>query len=273
MSRPRWVQEIEDKSGSKPVLLVEGDVDTRIVAYFLEQVSPGWETGVILLSAGYKSRVIEGVRNYHPEWVGIIDTDEWTLDQVQRELTQLPRVRALPRFCLENYFCVPEELWSALPLIQQEAVGNDPSRLAQPVLTLLPDWVAHGAIWRVIRSRRTGLLNQSGFPAKLDNVPVTDLAEIRRILESWHAQLDPDQIINEYQQALDIAQRLTTDEQLKSYVHGKKFFNQVIVSTLNQLFGQRDAYTWLQTFTQPPYGLNTPPDLEEFLLEVLNLFE
>lgn len=272
MSYPKWVQEIEDRAGGKSVLLVEGDVDTRILAYFLDQVSPEWEARTILRSAGHKSRVIEGVKNYHPEWGGIVDTDEWTPEQVQKELVPTPRVKALPRFCLENYFCVPEELWEAIPPAQRKVVENNPNPLVQPISTVLPDWVAHGAMWRVIRNRRTGLLNQSGFPAKLDNAPITNLVEIRCILKSWHAQLDPDQIISEYQQELSEAQHLTIDKQLKSYIHGKKFFNQVITPTLNQLFGQQSADTWLENFTQAPYGLIIPADLREFLLEMLNLF-
>ena len=166
MSNPEWLQDLEARSGGKTVLLVEGNIDTGILAHFLTQISPGWDARIVLLPARFKSRVIKAVRDYHPEWAGIVDTDEWSPDDVQKELENAPRIKALPRFCLENYFCVPEELWDTLPPIQRQAINDDSNRL-KPILEELPAWVAYGAMWRVIRGRRKGLLHESGFPQSL----------------------------------------------------------------------------------------------------------
>ena len=269
MSKPEWLQDLEARSGGRTVLLVEGNVDTGILAHFLTQISPGWDARIVLLPARFKSRVIEAIRDYHHEWAGIVDIDEWSPDDVQKELENATRIKTLPRFCLENYFCVPEELWNALPPVQRQAIDNDPHRLARPILEQLPDWVAHGAMWRVIRGRRRGLLHESGFPAKLDHTPITDLNEIRAILTAWHEQLDPEQIIGEYREELKKAQRLTPDEQLKRYIHGKKFFKQVITHTLNELFGQPTTGTWLQRLSRPDHEVAIPADLREFLTDVL----
>lgn len=127
-------------------------------------------------------------------------------------------------------------------------------------------------MWRVIRNRRRGLLYESDFPAKLESKPVTELLEIRQILEAWHEQLDPNQIIDDYQRELTAAQKLTTDEKLKVYIHGKKFFKQVMVPTLNTLFGQARTIIWLERFIEGSSKLAPPPDLQSFLEDVLNLF-
>jgi hypothetical protein len=98
------------------------------------------------------------------------------------------------------------------------------------------------------------------------------LLEIRQILETWHELLEPDQIIDDYQQELTAAQKLTTDEKLKVYIHGKKFFKQVILPTLNSLFGQARTNIWLERFIKDPFKLPPPPDLHRFLEDVLKLF-
>lgn len=273
MSKSGWLKKIEEKAGGKPVLLLEGNTDIRILSYFLEQVSPGWQTGKAILSAGKKSQVIEAVSKHHPEWVGIVDKDEWSPDQVTEELQVLQRVKTLPRFCLENYFCVPKEIWPALPSHRSHALNNEFSRFEQPVLNALHDWMAHGAMWRVIRKRRKMLLHESGFPAKLDMEPVTNIAEIREILKDWHGQLDPDRIIREYKWELAEAEKLSVDEQLKFYIHGKKFFQSVTVPLLNRFFGQASHGKWLERFTDSHYGIKTPLELKLFFKEILGLFE
>ena len=275
MSRSRWITEIEKQAQGKPVLLVEGNIDVDILTYFLHKISLDWEAWIVLRSAGFKSRVIEGVRDYYPnDWAGVVDRDEWPPDAVQAELKDISQVKVLPRFCLENYFCVPTELWDALPSIQQKRISDDVGDFARPILTQLPDWVAHGAMWRVIRNRRKGLLHESGFPAKLDDAPVTDLDEIMVILQAWHDQLDPDQIISAYQQELSQAKKLSPNQQLKTYIHGKKFFRQVVVPTLNQFYKPTGANTWLQRFSQPEMArLIVPPDLKEFLAEILGILK
>lgn len=145
MSKPKWLRVIENRAGGKPVLLVEGNTDIRIIAYFLGQVVTTWNTNIVLLPAQRKSQVIEAISNYHPEWVGIVDQDEWSPQQIKKNLTT-PRVKTLPRFCLENFFCIPAELWDAVPDKLKNTNHNAFPQLEQSVLESLSDWVAHGAM-------------------------------------------------------------------------------------------------------------------------------
>jgi hypothetical protein len=149
-------------------------------------------------------------------------------------------------------------------------VGDDITKLSQPILAALPDWVAHGAMWRVLRARRQGLLSGLGFPAELENRPVTDEAEIRAILQTWYDYLRPDDILDAYRTELRAARtNLSEEQQLKIYIHGKKFFNQVVVQYLDQLFSGKGRGDWLQRFRDGP--ILPPSDLIDLLGKVLNL--
>jgi hypothetical protein len=127
-------------------------------------------------------------------------------------------------------------------------------------------------MWRVIRNRHTALLYESKFPTEFDSQPITNEDDIRKILQAWHDQLHPKQIIHEYKVELDKALKKEQTELLARYIHGKKFFRQVIVPTLNTLLGQAKHHTWLERFSQEPFGLPVPYDLRDFLVAALQLF-
>jgi hypothetical protein len=129
----------------------------------------------------------------------------------------------------------------------------------------LTDWVAHGAMWRVLRR----LYHSARLPAELERAPITDEAEIRRILESWHMRLAPDLVLQQYRQELDAARQLEPDEQIQTYIHGKRFYKQVVVQVLDGLFSGKGADDWLQRFQDA--GMQPPPDLQTLLDRILNL--
>jgi len=151
----RW-DNIEERAQGKPVLLVEGDDDVELLGHFLNQHSPGWDQQLYMAAAGNKQRVIKGISIHRSHWIGIVDLDEWRPADLEKVQRSNPRLFALPRFCIESYFCAPDELWAALPEPQRQRVGDDPAVLREPILAELADWVAHGAMWRVLRTRREG---------------------------------------------------------------------------------------------------------------------
>ena len=125
------------------------------------------------------------------------------------------------------------------------AGGGDEHRLAGPIVEALPDWVAHGAMWRVLRR----FYHDTRLPAELEDRPVIDEDQILQILQEWHNHLAPDKVLGQYHTELNSARQLSQDEQLCTYVHGKKFYNAVVVQmALNPLFGQQNADYWLDEF-------------------------
>jgi len=262
---PLWLRDIESRSAGKQVLLVEGSKDVTLLGYFLTYHAPGWELRFVIEPAGGKQHVVSGVCVHRQDWIGVIDLDEWNPDDLERALARSPRLLRLPRFCIESYFCHPTEIWAALPSTQRTRVGNDPQVLAKPIMEALPDWVAHGAMWRVLRK----LYHTARLPAQLERAPITDEVQIRTILQTWHDQLSPDLVLEQYHAELDAAKNLTQDEQLIAYVHGKKFYNQVVVQILDRLFGGKGADDWLQRLRDG--NLHPSQDLTILLDQILHL--
>jgi hypothetical protein len=260
---PRWVDDIESRARGLPVLLVEGEDDVTLLGHFLGQHATDWQQRLYLAAAGGKAHVISGVAVHRSDWLGIVDRDEWSIADVQAVAARSSRLHILPRFCTESYFCDPAELWSALPAQQQARAGDDLPALAGPIHAKLPDWVAHGAMWRVLRD----LYKEARLPAKLEDSPVTDEATIRGILTDWHARFAPDPVLAHYHNELGNAQTLAEAAQLHEYIHGKKFFNQVVVQVLDGLFAGKGADDWLQKLRDAL--IQPPPDLTDLFNRIL----
>lgn len=260
---PRWVMEIESLARGLPVLLVEGEDDVPLLGHFLGQHVPDWQQRLYLAPAGGKGHVISGVAVHRRDWLGIVDRDEWSTADIAAAAARSPRLHMLPRFCTESYFCDPAELWAALPTQQQARAGDNPLALAGPIHAKLPDWVAHGAMWRVLRD----LYKDARLPAKLENSPVTNEMTIRGILKDWHTRLAPDPVLAHYRDALGNAHTLAAETQLQEYIHGKKFFNQVVIQVLDGLFAGKGADDWLQKFRDAP--IQPPPDLTDLFNRIL----
>ena len=262
---PLWIREIEHQSRGLPVLLVEGLQDVTIFEHFFNQRSPGWDLRLYIAPAGGKRHVHTGVCTHRPDWIGIMDLDEWSDEDVQEAAQGSDRLKALPRFCIESYFCHPNELWPAIPPSQRDQLGGGLDELARPIYDALPDWVMHGALWRVLRR----LYRETNLPVELERGPVTNEDKISQILTDWYQNLAPDRVLAQYHQELNVAQSLSREEQIRKYVHGKKFFNQVVVQTLNELLHGGGADDWLDRFRDEK--IQPPPDLQPLLDWVLSL--
>ena len=262
---PLWIREIEQQSRGLPVLLVEGLQDVTIFEHFFNQRSPGWDLRLYIAPAGGKRRVRTGVCTHRPDWIGIMDLDEWSDTDLQDAAQGSDRLEALPRLCIESYFCHPDELWPAIPPSQRARLSGDMDELARPIYDALPNWVMHGALWRVLRR----LYRDTDFPVELEREPVTNEDEIRRILTDWHRNLAPDRVLEQYREQLNAAQSFSPEQQIKTYVHGKRFYNQVVVPTLNRSFPGGGADDWLDKFRDQ--NIHPPPDLQPLLDWVLSL--
>lgn len=264
---PLWLDEIEKEAGTFRVLLVEGSEDVKILSNFLDRMpsANGWLTQFKIHPAGRKDHVLVGLRK-HSDWIGIVDKDEWGEIRVFQEMENLPNLRPLPRFCIESFFCDPVELWQMLPESQRNHINNEFNRMENPIQAVLPGWRQHGALWRVLHS----LYRNTRFPSNLEDRPVANEQEIRARLEQWHQQLSPDVIIRCYNDEFARSSQLEHSDCLKTYVHGKKFFHEVVVQQLNRLFGQKSADTWMDEFSTLNAAI--PEDLSSFLTRIVQSF-
>jgi hypothetical protein len=262
-STPAWVIEIEALARGLPVVLVEGEEDETWLGHFLDAHAWGWRSRLYLALAGGKRRVIQAVTSHRPAWLGIVDRDDWREADIRVAAAESNHLHILPRFCVESYLCDPSELWIALPQQQRDKVGGDIVSLAKPITDALPAWVAHGAMWRVLRE----IHEVTRFPSELEEHPVTGETQIRQILTSWHEKLAPDVVLEQYHSELARGRALSETEQLHHYIHGKRFFSQVVVQVLDQAFSGKGADDWQQKLRDAP--LLPPPDLVALLDRVL----
>jgi hypothetical protein len=265
MSRFDWVAEFRRTWGTKPVILVEGEDDILFYKHLLRLVDPDWEDRFGIEWVCGKSYVFRGCKKV-PSWRGIVDCDEWDDAKVALEQRKVPNVQILPRFMTQNYWVNPDELWTFLPAHQRRLHIQAQPLLNADIEAQRTDWVAHGAMWRVMLRRRTGL-GELGFPSELMESPVTDENQIREILGRWHNHLEPADIIAEYRQERTNSLSLRVDEQYARVIHGKMFFKRVVVQSLNRALGQQKASVWAIDLIQ---GMNVPADLQPILRVLLS---
>jgi hypothetical protein len=250
------------------VLVVEGEDDRLFFEMFLELVAPGqWESGWCVGAAGGKRNVLSILEDQQT-WIGVVDRDEWAPDsQAQAVANFGPRLHVLPRYCMESYFIDPNELWETLPPAQQTRIAGGKPALEARIITPLSQWVRHGALWHAVNPLWDGL-RAIGFKDALLDLPTSqDDSQIRQTLREWHDFLDPDRIFGDFQNNLAQAQRASRTDQLKTWVHGKRFFTSHVVPCLNALLDQKSADDWMNDLRRT---LRRPADLS-FLTAAMQL--
>ena len=235
--RIKTIKEQKVGSSSRRVLLVEGPDDVNAFEQFLHKTSYDWNNGWVIAEAGKKTDVLAIIEK-EPEWIGVIDRDEWSPERLLQLAVQHPNLWFLPRYCIENYLIVPEELWQAIPEKRQATIDGGLDSLSQQLLADLERWIAHAALWQEVNPMWEGL-RQLGFKeALLDPAIATDDEAIKKKLEQWHDYLNPANVFAKFEQQREKLNGLPLFKQMALNIHGKQFFEKVVNPVLNQLLGQ-----------------------------------
>lgn len=246
-------------TNNKRALIVEGKTDFMVFTLFLTRINPKWQDQWVLAEVGGKRNVVE-ILAKEPTWLGIVDRDEWDDSQITRNQTELPNLMILPRFCIENYLVIPEELWHSLPEKRKSIFATQElaiQSISEEITENLERWVQFGALWAIVSPLWDELKN-SGFNRGLLALELVDNEEeIRAQFSRWHSQLEPEVTWLRYQRKYDEIKTLDINERLKTYVHGKKFFQQVVTPALTQLLHIRGAVSANELFKLMP----VPADL------------
>lgn len=222
----------------KKVLLVEGPDDELAFRSWLGKLDVNWENRWVVASAGKKANVLD-LLTLEPDWVGVVDRDEWTAQNIAEKQRDIPNLWVLPRFCLENYLCDPNELWAMLPLMQQQKIQGGLETLGAAITVDLHQWLQHGALWHVINPLWEGL-RALGFKERLLDIQQAGNDQaIRQTLNDWHQFLEPTAIWTDYQARLAEVTGWPVGQQLQSGVHGKQFFPDVVNQALGRLLRQQ----------------------------------
>lgn len=224
----------------KRAFLVEGSDDGEAFRIMLTNFCPGWENRWVLADAGGKPTLLK-LLDLERDWLGVVDHDEWDDSAIAANTASHPNLHVLPRFCIENYLILPEDLWLAIPTNRQNQVAGGLPAFSQAIEVDLPKFLRHGVLWKVISPLWSGLRSR-GFKEALASVNSIQNAqsdtEIRRILGEWSELLDPDHLFTTFQNQLRQADSRPKEEKIFQWIHGKIFWSFVVNPVMNRLFGQ-----------------------------------
>jgi hypothetical protein len=265
---PPWVKKIDAEAGTKVVLAVEGDDDKLVVEKWLGIRAGGVCQKIHVAACGGASRVRVAL-NAQDTWWGLCDSDDWTDKEKVQAKVDTPRLRFLPRYCLESFFIVPDELWELLPPPQQNKYTGGKDAFKRAVTIEVDPFVRHWCMWIVLRVRRRELL--ASFPhALLDRVleqAVLSEREISTQLKQWHNRLRPEDVYQAYTTLLIDTKRHKTSAKLRHHVHGKEFFRRVVCGKVLQKLDGQNHSKWLEDLAT---GIKAvPSELDGILSEFL----
>ncbi len=220
------------------VLLVEGPDDVDAYRIFLDKKFPGWEAKWHLVSAGKKSDVVAMVRK-EPDWLGLVDCDEWAGDEIAAYIAECPNLKILPRFCLESYLIDPAELWQAFSEKQRMKIPGGEAQLRHEILADLQAWIRHAALWHGVRPLWRQL-RDLGFPdSVLASPPMPDDAALRAKFRDWHETLDADAVLMRVHALENSLAAEDVSMLCIKWLYAKNFYPQVVHQVLNRLLGQK----------------------------------
>ncbi|WP_047248548.1 DUF4435 domain-containing protein [Chromobacterium subtsugae] len=222
------------------VLIVEGPDDVDAYRILLERRHPEWERGWRIVVGGNKRQTLKIIEK-EPTWLGLVDHDEWTQEERERNIADTPNLMVLPRFCLESYLIDPEELWQAFPGKQQNKIAGGLPQLQAALAQHKAAWLRHAALWHVINPLWRRLTAQGFTSGVLDPQNIPDDASLLQTLQSWHTTLDAQATLDAVHRQLAELQAMPDKELFASRIYSKAFYPQVVHRLLNDLLGQRPA--------------------------------
>ncbi len=241
------------------ILVVEGSDDKQALEALLDRVNANWTQSWGVAVAGNKDKAM-AIAGKVPEWLALVDKDEWQAEQIENAQTESGNLHVLPRFCMESYLVDPAELWPALGPLQQNKIPNGVQGLADHLLLDLQYWKQHAARWQVINPLWTKL-RALGFKEDIlrtQNFP--DEQEVIATLDKWDRLIDAPTILADIARALADMNSRDDSDFLHHWLYAKNFFPEVVCLGLNQLLGQRSqAELRKYIFTRMPMPLDLAP--------------
>lgn len=161
-----------------------------------ENFRPGSKVGSLLQQV--QKNVLEAL-TLEANWLGVVDRDAWTDEQIAEKRRNLANLLVLPRFCIESYLIVPEELWLGFQPKHQQAINGGIQAFIQAVHDVLPQWRNHAALWNVIHPLWERL-RAAGFNTAFHDLNTAQNdAEVEQCLRQWSQHLDPDVLLAQIQ--------------------------------------------------------------------------
>ncbi|MBL0385333.1 DUF4435 domain-containing protein [Tumebacillus sp. ITR2] len=227
----------------KRIFLVEGKDDVLCYEAALRSHvgHTEWNTQWSVIDANGKENVLKILKD-QPTWVGLVDRDELSDEEVQALQAQYPNLHILPRYCMESYLIVPDELWNMIPSHYRDNFRAGESKFKQMITRDLQKWVRQGVLWSVVNPLQQELISVGFKDHLLDFQIAQDETKIKQKLEEWSSKLDADRLFSTFQTRLEEVLQLPEPVQLTRWVHGKDFWKGRVQPVLRLLMGQRNNW-------------------------------
>jgi hypothetical protein len=256
-------------------LVVEGEDDQFFYQRWLERIDRGAAGKIQVEQPGSKAKVLDAL-----DWlqtsggnpanvVGVVDRDEWTKKDIQQMQAKLRQLRVnSQRHTLESYFTDPDEIQAALFARDQLKYKAPVENLRNAVAAARKEWVEHWALWSTLQRVWVRLNLDEQFPKSiLDRCPVPTEGQIEKQLREWAKILNVKDLMTSFKDERDKAFGKTHSIQVRSCVHGKNFFNQVVKSRLCQCDPAVKVDSWMAQLIA--WSPKVPTDLENLLKDLL----
>jgi hypothetical protein len=212
-------------------LAVEGEDDKKVIEAFLDGGEKtghwsNWRNQLRVEGVGNSSKVLNELKAGDNRIWGLIDRDWRTDAEVLAMQTDYSQLLVLPRVTIENYCINPDELALMLPPAKRIPT------LKTDIEVYKDEWLQHGALWQTLWERGAFQFcggHVDGYPMALLHSPVINETDIKSQYQSWHSKLEITDLLTAYRmKALDF--RSNSAQNYSRHIHGKFFFNQIIVA-------------------------------------------
>ncbi len=251
---------------NKRVLLVEGTGDVEFLTFLLDKpplrelnAHAGWVFG----AAGGKDSVLRMLER-EPTWVGLVDRDAWSEQEIQQILRRTPNLRLLPRYCIENYAVDPGAFGSLADQVPPERVPQWQGALTD-IDASWPHAIRHGSLWRAVQPLQDAL-QELGFNGTLLRFQLPDDGKVWDILCSWSELMNAERVYEEYGRFYQQGCAMSAAKAQRLWVHGKMFWRHVVAPALGDVLGEaNEARLRRQVMRRMPL----PDDMRLLLEELL----
>jgi hypothetical protein len=223
---------------TKKALIVEGPDDVRFFEALLDRYNPEWGQSWVVAPATGKSRVLD-ILATEPDWLGVVDKDEWTAVEVSDAAAAYPNLFVLPRFCAESYLIEPSEIWGALPAKQREKIEGGQAQLQAEIEQTLDAWKRHAALWHVIHPIYRHMRSSDHRDSLLDPAAVPDANMLASVIATWLQKFDSAKISHEVATRTGLYAQIPSTDLYCQHLYAKKFYPMVVHGVMNKLLGQR----------------------------------
>jgi hypothetical protein len=251
----------------KRVLFVEGKDDEAVYAKWLATIDALYAARLEVIPTNGRNdldRALPELGN-PAEVFALRDRDEW-------DIARSAAVRAANsgllvndnRHCIESYFCDPNEVIPAL--LAQDAARYGPSdgALRGAFAAPLADWVDHWAMWTVAMQLQSDMVSAGYASFYHDQLPLPPDPDIQARLQSWAGLADDTVVWTSFSTLRAAARVRSISEQHRSCVHGKKFWEKVVLPALRAVENRPDWLIDLADWSP------VPPDLDPLLRTALS---